>query len=561
MLFHLQLQLKSFPYICRYRLGKPSKQYAPWYEPVLKTARLAVAIISLLKDQARVSRLSFSDVIRKLSQFDKNHSAYISSNPEVVERYVVVHGQIILQQFSEFPDEKIRKCSFVSTLAQKMEQRHHTKWLVRKKKVAERSDWNLNPRAAMAVVSKRKAMQATTTRLINRIWGEYYSNYSPEESNGSSCDVKEGEEVDEQDENEEDNALEEKNIVLEETHTNSSESRGTKLFNVMKEKIEWVGESVGTTSAGESLYKKVVVHTEEIAVGSAVLVGNGGSDALDIYYVEYMFHKLDGNKMFHGRLMLQGSQTVLGNAANERELFLTNHCETFKLEEVKEIINMDIRMRPWGHELRKANVDADKLDRARAEERKKKGLSTEYYCKSLYWPEKGAFLKLPVSSMGLGSGSCHSCELKENDSNKEEFKVTASRSSFVYRGIEYSIEDYVYVNPQEFVASRVDVELYKSGRNVGLKAYAVCQLLEIMCPKAASKVNENSTEVKVRRFFRPEDISAEKAYSSDIQEVAFFKSFFCYRIKVTVYFFIFLFLFKINCYKDKFCITKVTFSK
>ncbi|KAL7223863.1 hypothetical protein ACSBR1_025343 [Camellia fascicularis] len=196
-----------------YRLGKPAKQYSPWYEPVLKTARLTISIITLLKEQIRVSRLSFSDVIMKVSEFDKDHPGYISSNPEAVERYVVVHGQIILQQFAEFPDDTIRKCAFVTGLHDKIEERHHTKWLVKKKAILEK-EANLNPRAAMApVTSKRNAMLATTTRLINRIWGEYYSNYSLEDSKESDTCAMKDDEIEEQEEGEEDE--EEKALVIE----------------------------------------------------------------------------------------------------------------------------------------------------------------------------------------------------------------------------------------------------------------------------------------------------------------------------------------------------------
>ena len=39
--------------------------------------------------------------------------------------------------------------------------------------------------------------------------------------------------------------------------------------------------------------------------------------------------------MFHGQMMQKGSETVLGNAANEREVFLTNHCGDFELEDLK----------------------------------------------------------------------------------------------------------------------------------------------------------------------------------------------------------------------------------
>lgn len=506
-----------------YRLGKPSKQYAPWYGPVLKTARLAISIITLLKEQTRVSRLSFLDVIKRVSNFAKDHPAYISSKVDEVERYVVVHGQIILQQFSEFPDENIRKCAFVVGLTQKMEERHHTKWLVKKKKILQRNESNLNPRAALEpVISKRKAMQATTTRLINRIWGEYYSNYSPEQLNDGvdsdvKDDLKEDDEV-ELEENEEENVLEEQKVFPEKTHTPSSSSRQIKSGSTRKE-IKWVGESVGKTSAAEALYKMAIVHEDEIAVGSVVLLENDESgEVSDMCFVEYMYERLDGSKMFHGRVMKIGSQTVLGNAANEREIFLTNECQDFKLEDAKQRVTLEIRTRPWGHQHRKDNANADKTDRTRAEERKKKGLQPEYYCKSLYWPEKGAFFSLPINEMGLGSGFCQSCKLNETDADKAKFEINASKSSFVYLGTVYSVYDYVYVDPQEFAATKVESETYKGGRNVGLKPYVVCQLLEILT-STSRKAEPDSTKVKLKRFFRPDDISEEKAYCSDIREV------------------------------------------
>ncbi|XP_027178406.1 DNA (cytosine-5)-methyltransferase 1B-like [Coffea eugenioides] len=503
-----------------YRLGKPLKQYAPWYQPILKTARLAISIITLLKEQTRVARLSFSDVIKRVSEYEKDHPAYISSKVDDVERYVVVHGQIILQQFSEFPDEKIKKCAFVVGLTQKMEERHHTKWLVKKKKVVQRNESNLNPRAAMApIISKRKAMQATTTRLINRIWGEYYSNYSPEELNDAvNSDVKEDEEVEEIEENEEDNNLEEEKVFPMKTHTTSSSSRRTKFCSTME--IKWVGESVGKTSSAEALYKSAIVLEDEIAVGSVVLVeGDESDEDSDMYFVEYMYEKLDGSKMFHGRMMKRGSQTMLGNAATERELFLTNDCSDFKLEDTKQIVKLEIRKRSWGHQHRKENAIADKTDRTRAEERKKKGLPPEYYCKSLYCPEKGAFFSVPINEMGLGSGICHSCELKKTDSEKAIFEIDTSKTSFVYLGTEYSVYDYVYVEPHQFATRKSESETYKGGRNVGLKAYVVCQLLEILTSNASRKAELDSTQLKLRRFFRPEDISEEKAYCSDVREI------------------------------------------
>nr|AAC39356.1 Met2-type cytosine DNA-methyltransferase [Daucus carota] len=505
-----------------YRLGKPSKQYAPWYEPVLKTARVAISIITLLMEQARVSRLSFMDVIKRVSEFEKGHPAYISSIPAVVERYIVVHGQIILQQFLEFPDEKIKKSAFVAGLTKKMEERHHTKWLVKKKKILQRDEPNLNPRAAIApVVSKRKAMQATTTRLINRIWGEFYSNYSPEDmKEGITSDEKEDEEAEEQEEIDDEEEDEEKEtlVALEKTPTPTSTPRKSKSNSKLKD-VSWNGKPAVKRSSGEMLYKQATLHGNMIAVGGAVLTDDASCLNLPaIYYVEYMFESSDG-KMIHGRLLRQGSETVLGNTANEQELFLTNECMEFELMDVKMPVIVEIRSRPWGHQHRKINANADKIDKARAVERKNKGLETEYYCKSLYWPERGAFFSLPVNCMGLGSGICSSCSANKDHTEKEKFSVSSCKTSFVYKGTEYSVHDFLYVSPDQFATERVGQETFKGGRNVGLKAFAICQLLEVVVPKKPQQADDSSTEVKVRRFYRPEDISDEKAYCSDIREV------------------------------------------
>ncbi|KAL1822187.1 hypothetical protein ACET3Z_008965 [Daucus carota] len=82
---------------------------------------------------------------------------------------------------------------------------------------------------------------------------------------------------------------------------------------------------------------------------------------------------------------------------------------------------VEIRSRLWGHQHRKINANADKIDKARAVERKNMGLENEYYCKSLYWPERGALFSLPVNCMGLGSGICSSCGANKDYTEKENF--------------------------------------------------------------------------------------------------------------------------------------------
>ncbi|KQK20551.1 DNA (cytosine-5)-methyltransferase 1B isoform X2 [Brachypodium distachyon] len=495
-----------------YKLRQPIKQYAPWCEPVLKTARLAVSIITLLKEQSRASKLSFVDVIKKVAEFDKGDPAFISSNISLVERYIVVHGQIILQQFADFPDETIRRSAFATGLLMKMEQRRHTKLFMKKKAQVTRGE-NLNPIATMGTSSKRKAMRATTTRLINRIWSDYYAHHFPEDSKDG--DENEAKEIDdEQEENEDEDAEEEVQIEEEKVSETPPSTRSRKLVSQTSKEIRWEGKSTGKTASGEALYKCGYARELRIAVGGTVTLEDDSGEIV-ICFVEYMFQKPDGEKMVHGRMLQKGSETVLGNAANERELFLTNDCLEFELKDIKELVSVNLQSMPWGHKYRKENSEADKIERARVEERKKKGLPMEYLCRSLYWPEKGAFFSLPHDKLGLGNGVCSSCEHREPE--RDELRIL-SKTSFIYRKVTYSVHDFLYIRP-EFFSQEEDRGTYKAGRNIGLKPYAVCHLLDVCEPVGSKKINPASAKVSVRRFYRPDDISSDKAYTSDIREV------------------------------------------
>ncbi|CAN6911605.1 unnamed protein product [Brassica oleracea var. botrytis] len=475
-----------------YRLGKPSTQYAPWHEPILKTARVAFSIISLLVKQARMARLSFRDVIKRVSQFQKNdNKAYISSDPSAVESYLVLHGKVILQIFAKHPKKELKKCAFITGLASKMEERHHTKWAIKKRrKILPKKPKNKilpkKPKRKLRigkgyVASKRSAMQATKTHLVDRIWGQYYSEFEAIGAENGKGKVQE----------ERQNDVEEPSVM----------------------ETRWEGDILGRTSAGEPLYQQALVGGEVVAVGGAVLLEVNETSV--IYFVEYMFESSDHCKMLHGRHLQRGSETVLGNAANERELFLTNACMTVQLKDIKGTVSFEIRSRPWGHQYRKENNAADELDRARAEERKAQHLPAEYFCKCLYSPVRGGFFSLqPNDDISSGSGSCTSCKMREEKNERSKPKLNATKTRFVFNGVDYCMEDYAYVNHKYFYKPEEDK---KFETNVDSKSFVVCQLLEVVVSKVSSL--NDLFEVIVRRFYRPEDMSPDKAFTSDIQEV------------------------------------------
>nr|GMC78622.1 DNA (cytosine-5)-methyltransferase 1B-like [Ipomoea batatas] len=496
-----------------YRLGNPSEQYTPWLKPVLRTSRLAIAIITLLKLQSRACCLSFLDVIKKVSQFDKSHPGHISSDLAAVRRYILVHGQIILQLFSEYPDITISKCAFVCTLRSKMEEQHQSKWSVNKS-VIPKQEPGMNFRAfKLATISKRKAMPATTTELIRRIWRQYCSNHMHWESTEENILNSNEDEAEENERKDLKYRREDEILKLQKCDHPHWKTRSA------KKEIRWDGESVQRTSGGEALFTQALANGHVVCVGHTVVVRT--SDSMKhscICFIEYMFQSSDNRKLVHGRLLLRGCQTVLGDTASERELFLTNDCREFELGDVIETMVVEIGQRPWHYQHRKANADNDKLEKQRAWKRKIKGLPMEYFCRSLYWPERGAFFCLPTTVMGLGTGDCNSCKMKQA-SNVRVFKLCTSTTSFTYRGIQYSICDFLYLSPLYLAANEKQKTTFKNSRNIGLKSYIVCQLLGVESDNSFERADPECVMIKVRRFFKPEDISKEKAFFSDVQEV------------------------------------------
>jgi DNA (cytosine-5)-methyltransferase 1 len=209
----------------------------------------------------------------------------------------------------------------------------------------------MNPRAAIApLVSKRKAMLATTTRLINRIWGEYYLNSLPEDSKESSnCEIKEAaeeeEDVDHEEYGEEDSEdFEEKKMDCPHSMLKMKES-GSSSNN----DVRWDGEAMGQTPSGEAIYQRAIVCGESVNVGGFVLVDKEGFNEFShICLVEYMYENSKGEIFFHGRLMMRGYQTILGNTADDRELFLNNDCQEFEVNDFVENLVVETRIEGLG---------------------------------------------------------------------------------------------------------------------------------------------------------------------------------------------------------------------
>uniref|UniRef100_A0A8R7QKG9 BAH domain-containing protein n=1 Tax=Triticum urartu TaxID=4572 RepID=A0A8R7QKG9_TRIUA len=204
---------------------------------------------------------------------------------------------------------------------------------------------------------------------------------------------------------------------------------------------------VGKTPDGEALYRSVRVGDLSIVVGGAVTLEGDSGEAI-MCFVEYMYETHGGTQMIHGRVLQNGSHTVLGKAGNERELFFTNDCLVqFKVGDMRGSVTVNFRLIPWGYNCRKDQLEAIRVEKANAEDRKKKGLPVGYIHKSLYCPEKGAFFSLPHEKMGNGTGTCSSCE--ERVAVEDELKIL-SETNFVLKNVTYNVHDFLYIMPEFF---------------------------------------------------------------------------------------------------------------
>jgi DNA (cytosine-5)-methyltransferase 1 len=485
-----------------YRLGKPSSQYKPWYSPVLRTARLAIKVINMLKQQQRIARLSFADIVKRLIEQLKEDPKFNFIKAADVERYLVVHGQIILQQFAEYPEEQIRRSAFVTGLMSKMEEKHHVKLLVGKKTMIKKGR-NLNPRAQLQPDAKKsKPMRATTTALVNRIWSSYYTKYNLVED--VAAEVKDDPVVAKEEKAEEDEEDEEE------------EDDPTPLAPKPYEKKT---QQIRLTQVA----KKAKADMSEVAVGDAVVVNldeyiHDSEQLPSMLLVEFLYKLKDGTPMLHGRGLVAAEETVLGNAGDDREVFLTSNCADVEVSGVQKVVVV-MKRRPEGYTDRKANALKDEADRGRAKERQ--GLPKEFFCRAVYSPDKGAFLSLPAEGLALGNGSCKACILR-NEEEKLKANKILDGGGFRLEGVEYKIGDYLYLDPTVFQClenkDEPDAEvIFKGGRNKGLRPFAICQLLSVQ--KTAKNIL--STRMNVQRFYRPDDFGTHRGYTADVHEVSF----------------------------------------
>ncbi|KAH7980184.1 hypothetical protein HPB49_013687 [Dermacentor silvarum] len=106
----------------------------------------------------------------------------------------------------------------------------------------------------------------------------------------------------------------------------------------------WVDDKPVATLNKKSYFSRAVVNGHELRWGDFVLVTpKDPGTPLYVARIVYMYETSWGEKMFHAHWFWRGSDTVLGESSDPRELFLANECENQSLSTVNDLCTVVLK--------------------------------------------------------------------------------------------------------------------------------------------------------------------------------------------------------------------------
>lgn len=238
--------------------------------------------------------------------------------------------------------------------------------------------------------------------------------------------------------------------------------------------IRWTDDKPFALQGKKAYYTRAVVNGQELHWGDYVLVTpDDPGTPFYVARVVYLFEAASGEKMFHAHWFWRGSDTVLGETSDPRELFPVSECEHQSLSTVSDICTVARKEVPkdWFsrgglHTLEDESVLPEE-DNGRS-----------FFYQKAYEPDHARFIDPPEfdsSAEGDVSRSCMACrdaeakrklesvvpgEVVEEENGKRIY------SSIVYQGRSFCIGECIYLSPDAF---RFDLKPDKSKKMVGKK--------------------------------------------------------------------------------------------
>ncbi|MEW5318123.1 MAG: hypothetical protein WDW38_009370 [Sanguina aurantia] len=490
-----------------YKLSIPTERYGPWFRTVRRSAQLSLHILGLLSEESRASKLSFADIVKRLAELPETSPVAVSKKLDVVERFVVVHGQIILNQFAHFPTKAVRESAFATMLKQRMEARRHSKLYMSKVKGGSKAvvkTRTANPMKNRSAANRAKPMPATATTMVKTVWTGYFFGAGKKVEEGETDEAAVAAALDpvaaaaaaiapapakevEEDENDEDVEGEEESALAQPTKGKKA-GKGRKARAVAAEaaaaagsskaavvakpakkaavKVQMVGKGVAGPD-GITVYPSCKLGADlQLAPGTVIIMDADeddepevvveGEEALPVQpplgLVQCVYEDAEGGKCVQVRLMLRGYETVLGDAGSDYELYLSEEFEERPMAEVAGVVAVCTRLQREGsHLTRRAEFAADEVVRKHNLEARANGEPLHYVYRHLYRPTQGMFC-CPPEDLELGS-------YHEAAAEVIALAMTADGAGFIKEGVSYLPGDFLYLHPD---AVAVAAEGHKS---------------------------------------------------------------------------------------------------
>ncbi len=483
-----------------YSLCEPAPKYKPWSDVVLRCARVAGLILQTICEESRASKLSFNDVVRRLCKEPDSSKAYISAKPVQVEKFLSVHAQIFLSCFQHYPNENVRKCAFVLSLRQKLNTVKHSKLYV---STRGRGRTNKNPMRDRAANVRAKPMTATATKMVKQVWQSYFTAHETAESTQVAHIL-------EEDDNEEheDEATE---SALDRVKTLASEKNIKMMVKDFVPKNTAKSWSFSEPISGTETMQEAHMGGISIVLGDCVIVSNAGDYTIGVVQA---LTEISGEKEVCLRVLKQGFETVLGDAASEEEMFLTNQTLSFDISDVIGKIHASHRKRQWDVSKRVSYFEEDVKMRERNALAKSTGKgSLEYFWSKEYVPEEGMFRD--IHEMNLGS------VIQESEEEEKGVQTAvATDNGVMINGTSFSRGQFVYVSPDVFdqmsesqkkfeVPKYISKSRHHKGSHGELRAWGIGRLVKPGKKCQKIRAGQEVAHVVLQHFWRPEDISVE----------------------------------------------------
>ena len=531
-----------------YKLIDPLPEYRRWFDVVVKVARVAVKVLGWIADAKRAASMSLNDVVRLLAALPVEDPCHIAKNAKHCERFLAVHAQIILNQFRHYPVKTVAKSAFALQLKQAMEACRHSKLyhVDPKSRAAQRRARASNPMKDRAY-HKLKPMKATTTKIVYKVWESYFQKAyagkdktaeAENKENGQKVageaalayeveGAKEAEEVEGAKEAEEDEEEEEERALAEKAALEP-------LIHVMAPRrvtagqVKWGDRAKPSGKAGGAaqpkegvkVFREVRILDQAAALGDVIAYShNSDAESPDLGLLQYLWETPKGVKMARVWRVLFGSETVISDCAGPLELFLVPESRELRLD------NFDL-WAAWKVQRKRAQATfkrpAQQLQEMLAEEAEAQeclaaNKQLPYFIRKTWEPTRACFADLPDLRLGDFSDPGPAAPKKGTRA--------LSRSRLVKDGQEYRVGDFICLSATTFDDLREEIPdnipsyavkgrgTWKGGSNAGHRAFNIVQLLRVDQEEDGGA--KGDVPLTVRRFYRPEDVSSERAYKCE----------------------------------------------